>query len=77
MIDPFPPSGFRVVDDSAEKPDRNEIFAPSLLPRVAEPQPVIGKLNLDKNGTPRFKKNEQLFEYKHLLLLRDTWWSKF
>jgi hypothetical protein len=29
------------------------------------------------NGTARFKKHKQLFENKHLLLLRDIWWSKF
>ncbi len=23
------------------------------------------------------KKGKQLFEYQHLLLLRDIWWSKF
>jgi hypothetical protein len=27
--------------------------------------------------TARFKKCKQLFEYQHLLLLRDIWWSKF
>jgi hypothetical protein len=30
-----------------------------------------------RNGTAHFKKFKQLFEYKHLLLLRDIWWSKF
>ncbi len=29
------------------------------------------------NGTARFKKCKQLFEYKHLLLVRDICWSKF
>jgi hypothetical protein len=29
------------------------------------------------NGTARFKKCKQFFKYKHLLLLRDIWWSKF
>ena len=29
------------------------------------------------NGTKHFKKLKQLFEYQHLLLLRDIWWSKF
>ncbi len=29
------------------------------------------------NGTACFKKCKQLFEYEHLLLLRDMWWSKF
>ncbi len=30
-----------------------------------------------ENGTAHFKKGKQLFEYHHLLLLRDIWWSKF
>jgi hypothetical protein len=29
-----------------------------------------------QNGTARFQRCKQLFEYKHLLLLRDIWWSK-
>jgi len=29
------------------------------------------------NGTAHFKKSKQLFEYQHLLLLRDIWWLKF
>jgi len=29
------------------------------------------------NGTAHFEKYKQLFEYQHLLLLRDIWWSKF
>ncbi len=29
------------------------------------------------NATARFKKCKQLFEYQHLLFLRDSWWSKF
>jgi hypothetical protein len=29
------------------------------------------------NVTAPFKKYKQLFEYQHLLLLRDIWWSKF
>ncbi len=29
------------------------------------------------NGTANFKKCKQLFEYQHLLLFRDIWWSKF
>jgi hypothetical protein len=29
------------------------------------------------NGTACFKECKQLFEYQHLLLLRDIWWSKF
>jgi hypothetical protein len=27
------------------------------------------------NGTGHFKKCKQLFQYQHLLLLRDIWWS--
>jgi hypothetical protein len=29
------------------------------------------------NGTARFKKCKQLFEYQHLLVLRDIRWSNF
>ncbi len=29
------------------------------------------------NGIARFGKCKQLFEYQHLLLNRDIWWSKF
>jgi hypothetical protein len=29
------------------------------------------------NGTARFKKHKQLFDYKHLFLLRDILWLKF
>ncbi len=29
------------------------------------------------NETAHFKKGKQLFEYQHLLLLKDIWWSKF
>ncbi len=29
------------------------------------------------NGTGTLKKCKQSFEYQQLLLLRDTWWSKF
>jgi hypothetical protein len=36
---------------------------------------VLGQF--DTNGTAHFKKCKQLFEYKHLLLLRDIYWSKF
>ncbi len=41
---------------------------------------IKGKLNtIDTsfNGTTHFKECKQLFEYQHLLLLRDIWWSKF
>jgi hypothetical protein len=30
--------------------------------------------NRYENGTARFKKCKHLFEYQHLLLLRDIWW---
>ncbi len=29
------------------------------------------------NGRTHFKQCKQLLEYKHFLLLRDIWWSKF
>jgi hypothetical protein len=29
------------------------------------------------NGTGHIKKQKQLFEYQQLILLRDTWLSKF
>ncbi len=29
------------------------------------------------NGTAHFKKHKQLYEYKHILFLRDIWWTKF
>jgi hypothetical protein len=29
------------------------------------------------NGTVRFKKWKKMFEYQHLLLLRDICWSNF
>jgi hypothetical protein len=31
----------------------------------------------DYNATMHFKRFKQWFEYHHLLLLRDIWWSKF
>jgi hypothetical protein len=36
-----------------------------------------GKNTSRDNGTAHFKKCKQLFEYQHLLLLRDIWWWKF
>jgi len=30
-----------------------------------------------RNGIAHFKKCKQLFEYKHLFLLIEIWWSKF
>ena len=33
--------------------------------------------HLHVNGRAHFKKCKQFFEYQHLLLLRDIWWSKF
>jgi hypothetical protein len=38
---------------------------------------VSGLTQTQLNGTAHFKKCEQLFEYQHLPLLRDSWWSKF
>jgi hypothetical protein len=38
--------------------------------------PLEGQTSPDTtyfNGTARFKKCKQLFEYQHLLLLRDIW----
>jgi hypothetical protein len=32
---------------------------------------------MHSNGTVRFEKCKQLFEYQHLVSLRDIWWSKF
>jgi hypothetical protein len=29
------------------------------------------------NGTAQLKNCKQLFEYQHILLLRNIWWSKF
>jgi len=34
-------------------------------------------LKVTDNGTVHFKKCKQSFEYQHLLLLKDIWWSKF
>jgi hypothetical protein len=36
----------------------------------------ISQYNPWQNGTTHFKKCNQLFEYLHLLLLRDIWWSE-
>ena len=38
---------------------------------------VVHFFNTGVNGTVCFKNCKQLFEYQHLLLLKDTWWSKF
>jgi len=38
---------------------------------------TIWGITHDHNRTVRFKKCEQLFEYQHLLFLRDIWCSKF
>ncbi len=38
---------------------------------------VIAFSKMGFNGAVCFKKCKQLFEYQHLLLLRDVWWSKF
>jgi hypothetical protein len=29
------------------------------------------------NGTAQFKNCKKMFEYQHILLLRDIWWPKF
>ncbi len=44
---------------------------------LEESQSTNRKRFSDRNGTAHFKKCKQLFEYKHILLLRDIWWSKF
>jgi hypothetical protein len=38
---------------------------------------AIKPVKSQNNGRALFKKCKQLFEYQHLLLLRDIWWSKF
>ncbi len=38
---------------------------------------VLLKLWLTDKGISCFKTYKQLFEYPHLLLCRDIWWSKF
>ncbi len=63
----------------------NKIIVFSKLSQLnAKSDPEIGHVNeqdsfnrLYINGTAHFKKRKLLFEYKHLLLLRDIWWSKF
>ena len=45
-VDPIPLSSFRVFDDSSVELDRKNVFGSSLLPRIAETEPVIWKLNL-------------------------------
>jgi hypothetical protein len=37
---------------------------------------VLGQLN-DTNGTTQFKNLNNYLNTKHLLLLKDIWWSKF
>jgi hypothetical protein len=61
------------------KPVKQEVNSTVILPPL-----VFSVFNLDfsltewsTNGTGCFKKCKQLFEYQHLLLLRDIWWSKF
>jgi hypothetical protein len=41
----------------------------------SEKTPVF--LALHSMEQQAFKKYKQMFEYQHLLLLRDIWWSKF
>jgi hypothetical protein len=38
---------------------------------------LIVQLAFKNNGTVRFQKCKQMFEYQYLLLLRDIWGSKF
>jgi hypothetical protein len=42
---------------------------------IPEHHPVLFKCDLG-NGTACFKKCKHLFEYQHLLLLTEIWWSK-
>jgi hypothetical protein len=39
-------------------------------------QAMYGGVIAWHNGRAHFKKCKQLFEYQHLLLLGDIWWSK-
>jgi hypothetical protein len=43
----------------------------TILKNFKKPQILIVHFILIYNGTARFKKHKQLFEYKHLLLIRD------
>jgi hypothetical protein len=44
---------------------------------LPKPDAGVSKEIEKPNGTAQFKQCKQLFEYQHLLLLRDIWWSKF
>ncbi len=44
-------------------------FERGLIAELLEFEPI----RMTRYGTARFKKHKQLFEYKHLLLLRDIW----
>ena len=46
----------------------------STVNRALDGSSEKGKQN---NGKAHLKKYKQLFEYQHLLLLRDIWWSNF
>ncbi len=60
------------------------MFTPSMKPSVFLRYAAIFLNNIfiflfmmeEVNGTARFKKHTQLFEYQHLLLLRDIRWLK-
>ncbi len=43
----------------------------SIIPLIEDSEQRFDK------GTAHFKKCKQLFEYQHLRLLRDIWWTKF
>ncbi len=47
---------------------------------LRRPVPIFSSYSgcrVTSNGIAGFKKCKQLFEYQHLLLLRDIWHSKF
>ncbi len=41
-IDPLPLSGFRILHDFSVELDRKNVLGASLLPRIAETEPVVG-----------------------------------
>jgi hypothetical protein len=54
-----------------------QLISPHLMNSGTTPE--IRSINrmTNANGAARFKKCKQFFDYQHLLLLRDIWWSKF
>ncbi len=52
-------------------------FSRYLSTRCVDIQCGLNSVDANSNGTARFEKCKQLFEYQHLLLLGDIWWSKF